>query len=650
MSSKTSNKWNALDIVNSEKWSESNWLSFFQDRLWKMQWKRSDFDKMRDDFDSQTNSVSFYDNYWQLQVNVPLEKSLKEIYMGRTDGKIQYDIMPDWQTDIEQLQPAKYALMFFLDWNRKNNFWKENKRFRDLKSHYGSCIYYTWLRKSISFKFETKDDVEIEGNEDILNENNFNKIEHTEWFFFPKTIHPRDFYIDDNNYWSPDVQNAEDCIMKETLTATELELRYGNSKTFDISWVTYSTDPNPKNKDDQWADMRKIVVYHYFNRVKRTMLLVANNDHIMYKWIYLYNDDKLPFENIQHYTNENRFWGEGIPERVAYLKAYKSEIFQDILAWAEMSSWLHLLTWNDDDIWQDWSLWWRTLNIWRNTWWAEWVQQMNTSPNLNYFVTVLNLLDKQVTVDTGINPLEQFDPWSDKVWIVEIMQANKAIRNKSVDENYNLWLDSVLTMTLSRIQQFAPSLLSEKIKSKDWKKVIKTIFPSIRIDWHKVEKKKGQIIVTKDLWKFWYFDLEPWVVEWVWVKVVTPSTNSLLPILERQKINEYINNFNVLAQVAVTDQTGKMMEELRKSFKFEDLIRWNNDAYQIDVNWLKANTEKDEIAQENIKKIEDLQKLLTINPEENVWEANTPIQQWQIPTPWEEVLPVGEWPRIECQN
>jgi len=40
---------------------------------------------------------------------------------------------------------------------------------------------------------------------------------------------------------------------------------------------------------------------------------------------------------------------------------------------------------------------------------------MNTSPNLNYFASVLDLLEKQITIDSGINPSEQFDPVSDKV-------------------------------------------------------------------------------------------------------------------------------------------------------------------------------------------------------------------------------------------
>jgi hypothetical protein len=50
---------------------------------------------------------------------------------------------------------------------------------------------------------------------------------------------------------------------------------------------------------------------------------------------------------------------------------------------------------------------------------------------------------------------------TDKVGIVEMMEENKAIRHKSVDENWNIFLDKVLTMMLSNIAQFVPKLLSK---------------------------------------------------------------------------------------------------------------------------------------------------------------------------------------------
>ena len=143
MAEKLMNASSSLDIANSDGWDDSQWYKFALDRLVKMRAKRAPFDKLWDEAETQINSVSFYDNNGELQVNVPLEKTLGEIYMGRTNGKAAFDIVPDGQSDVEQLQPSKYAMQFFLDGNGKDNFWKENKQMRENKWQKGSGIFFT---------------------------------------------------------------------------------------------------------------------------------------------------------------------------------------------------------------------------------------------------------------------------------------------------------------------------------------------------------------------------------------------------------------------------------------------------------------------------------------------------------------------------
>jgi hypothetical protein len=154
-----------------------------------------------------------------------------------------------------------------------------------------------------------------------------------------------------------------------------------------------------------------------------------------------------------------------------------------------MNNSINLLTGNDDQIGQDWQIGGRGLNIWRTPGGAEKVQQVNTSINLGFFTNIIQMIDQQVIADTGINPLEQVNPQSDRVGIVEMMEANKAVRHASVDENYEIGLDEALTMMLDRIKQFAPSLMSEKVKN-DKGEIIKVIFPKIRIDDMEIEKVK----------------------------------------------------------------------------------------------------------------------------------------------------------------
>lgn len=217
------------------------------------------------------------------------------------------------------------------------------------------------------------------------------------------------------------------------------------------------------------------------------------------------------------------------------------------------------------------------------------------------------------------------DAMSDKVGIVEIMEANKAVRQSAVDENYNIGLDNVLTMTLSRIKQFAPALLTEKIKDSDGK-VIKTIFPKIRIEGYEVKKEDGKMVITENLGKFGYFELTDDLIQGLGVKVTTSSTNSMLPILERQRFTELVNNLvNLGNLIPIMPELGQKMQE---AVNIDDFIGSMNDAFGYDSK-LKATSEKDKIALENKKMIQEMAKKfqLTSNPIPNETMAPTTPEQ-----------------------
>lgn len=617
----------SLDILNSEDWDNSQWNAFVRDRLVKMRTKREWM--MRNfwnEAEVNVNSISVYDNYGNLNVQVPLEKTLGEIYMGRTNGKIDFEILPDWQANTEELQPTKFAMQFFLDGNHKDTFWRENKHMRETKWQKGSGIFYTGIRSYRDHRFKVKEDANIETDTDLLDKRNLERYMSETWFFFPKSIDVNDFYIDDNACGQPDVQYADDCIYKEKVSAQYFHDKFCNNKTFiNTDNITYFNDINPKNKDDTSTDIRHIVLYHYFNRIRKTYIILANETYIIYNGLYLYDDGKLPFVNIQHFSNQNRFWGEWIPERIQYLKFYKSEILQDILQGAWMNNALHLVAGNDELIGQDWQVWWRGINIWRTVWWAESVRPINTSINLAYLTQCLQVIDKQIIQDSGINPLSQIESQAPTLWQEELIEANKAVRNSSLDENYNIGIDEAMTMMLSRIQQFAPALLKTTIKGKDWQ-ILKTIFPKIRIDNKAVKEKRNSIELTEAIWKYWYFELKPWVVQWVGVKISTSSTKSTLPVIERQKINEFLKNIISIANIANLDQTWGSIKKLIDYVKFEDLMDWISDAYWYDKNSLHANTEKDKITQENKNMLNRLRSLLTL------WNTNENSQWWDTGT------------------
>lgn len=644
------------DIINRHSWDKEQWQQYFRDRLYDMKAKREPFETQWRILDNTRNTVSFYDNTWELQVSIPLEKTLIEIYEWRTRGKINYDIRPDGQADIDELQPTKYTMKYHLDWDEKDNFWDENKKLKSWKAHYGNAFWFTGIRNYREYRYRQKEDADIQAWTDILNKNNFEEYTHEQWFFFPKAVHPQDFYIDDNALWNANAQYAEDCIMKERVKLVELYLRFKDVKGIDqeeLDLVDYRVDPEPKNNQDRSIDHQEVILYYYFNRITKTYMIVANEEHVLYNGYYFYDDGKLPIVNVQHYYDPNSFYTDGISGRVSYLKAYKSEVFQNILTWSAMASGVNLIVWNDEQIGKDWNVWGRQLNLWRTTWWAENVTPVSTSTNLGFFTTVMELIDKETAIVSGINPSEQITATSDVLWIVEINEANKAVRTWSVDEAYDLALDDALSMMLDRLKQFATSLTVETIKNNKWD-VVKVIYPKITVKDFTVEKEKGKYIFTENRGKYWYFELKPWILNWAWVKVVTSSTSSVLPIIERRRIQEYIDNRLKLAQIAQLDQTWEMMKKLIADTNFDQIIDWLNDAYDYDPTNLKSNSEKDKIRKEQLKKLDTLKEALTINQWQNVWQTTgetTPLGAWQawpqnqMATPWGEANLWGtpEW-------
>jgi hypothetical protein len=73
----------------------------------KIDWARAD---------RQWTALSGYDEFNNLQINIPLEKNLEDVYEGRNSGKLNFDIQPDGkQANVEELQPASYAMEFFIE-------------------------------------------------------------------------------------------------------------------------------------------------------------------------------------------------------------------------------------------------------------------------------------------------------------------------------------------------------------------------------------------------------------------------------------------------------------------------------------------------------------------------------------------------------
>jgi len=112
----------------------------------------------------------------------------------------------------------------------------------------------------------------------------------------------------------------------------------------------------------------------------------------------------------------------------------------------------------------------------------------------------------------------------------------------------------------------------------------------------------------------------------------------MLPILERQRVTEYINNIVQLWQLAQIDPT--VAQKMQETIKFDELMSWMWDAYGYDTK-LKSNTEKDKNILKQKKLIAEMKEKLTLTsnpiPNETIWWMQEPMEQgqelWQTSNP-----------------
>lgn len=601
---------------------------------------RKEKEKDRTEADKQFTALSVRDQYNNLMVNIPLEQNLIDTYEGRASGKLTIDIQPDGkQADVDELQPAQYATEFYLEWgdNKGNGFYDEAPIIRRQKARYGTGFSFVWLENKKQIRYKFKDWAEIDDVDDLEDEENYEPFIMDARELFPKHIPIRTVYVDEKALGQTNLQEAEDIIVDKMMSLNKINFIRGKNKGYhhiDELQETYLLEAEKSNKD--LFAKNQVRIRFYYNLLSKDYIIYSPDSKvIIHKSKMLFNHWKFPMEAVQHYSDENCMYGIGVPKKIKYLKGFKSEIMQSILDNASMSSWLNFVLGNDGEV-DNRDVGGNRVNVRRTSVGAEEIKQIQPQINTG-LIAILNIIDDLIVQDTGENIRATVDVNSDKVGIVEMMEENKAIRHKSVDENWNIFLDKILTMMLSNIAQFVPNLMSRTTVVKQWdKEVTKIEYPYIRIKNATVKKdKSGKYIVDKEdnYGKYWYMELKPGSIEeGLWVKVVTPSTTTTLPLVRKDNITKWIDNKLKMAQLAALDSSWKLMQDLRNSINITELNDWMNDVYWFDDK-LKSQTGKDKIKKENQMKIEELRQMIEVNndvsmPQDNVLPTN-PQNAWQ---------------------
>lgn len=607
-------------------------LQLFKDRFSCMDRERSKFMADREICDIQYKSVTQENpNTGAINVNIPIEANTTEFEVGRTAWMPLYSIDPDpYDPNPEETETAKYLLEAFLD---KEKFHVERRKFRTERPIYGTWILYTWLRYDIE-KRCSKKTWDIESNE------LWNGI-YTKWLWLTKEIHEkrmltpknipiRSFWVDDRVIDQSDFSKAVDCVYSEVLSKEEYEAKYKTDKDIKKPFIQEGVDmvsPTIITNEEYWSQSSQnsvYIIYHYYNRIAGRYIVVAKWDILLLDEELRY--DWLPFVVSQFYPVHNCIYGGWVTHKLRASKAYINNITQDIIDGSRLSSTKLLGMGNSWEI-LDWDIYptpW-SINMVRFSNGVDQMRAIDTQVNVWGQIQARQMVNEMMRLDTWFDLNAPFEAPADTLWQTEIIEQNKAIRYKCIDEAKDFALEEALQATLYNIKMFAPSIFKRVIKIKDWENetdIVKN--PVIQIKNVSVKKQWKRQVIEEDYGQYGYIELTDDMLKWdLKVRVTTQSTeNPVLKIIEKNKAKEMIDSRGMLSQIY-----------------WPEIMEWELPAKEViekykQVYWyaktMTPMSKKRQIIQRNEEAVAWLKEFLDSTTMQNASNTQTP-QQGQMP-------------------
>lgn len=612
-------------------------LSYFLERFNKMDAERTAWSNEWSMCDAQYEAeIVENPTTGQVNINNPLEATLSEMDLWRTAGRPNFDITPDpYDPNPEEVETAKYILDNFLD---REWFITEYRSRRLDKGIYGTGILFCGLRyEQVSYMWFGKDKKDAQVWRWFFSKKKRHEVKKEKRYMTPMNVPIRHFWIDDSVFYQSDYKKAKDCVMAESMSLDAFHKRYEGNKNFDQKIINI-VQPIQEDDPSYWISTTNglVVVYHYYNKVDNRYVVVVNKSAVIYDGDLPYKHGMLPFVMCQHYPNNSCVYGYGIPRRARLSKAYLNNITQDIINWSRMSSSKILGIGSSgepvdgDLIAIPWAI-----TMARFTNWVSDLRDIDTQVNVSPLIQARQMVNEMVRNDTWYDMNAPFEAAANTLWQTEILEENKQLRYKAIDESRDLALDDALYMTLCNISQFAPILLKRKvkIKDKDWKVISeKETRPTIQIKDVSIKKEKWSTVISEDYGSYWYLEFKDDTITGdLKVRVITPNThNPVLVTIEKNKAKEMVQSYIELSQIKP--------ELVEEQLPMSEVIEKFKKAYWYDKTMIPM-TKKKKIMKENEEKLKALQEILNPIPDENDPMAQMTNMWWGLPAPITQ-----EWP------
>lgn len=578
-----------LEKEKTEPWSlehDNEVLSKFKSCFAQMKSDRTKYEDERDTDDWQMEANTYYDENGVLQVNPPMEQSLVELAMGRMAGKLNYNLETIGKKPIaEDLVVAKHTLAHYI---RSEQFHQKMKTWRYTGAVYWTTVRYTWVIAKTELFYDPKETEEWTW---AIRAKEYEERKETTYEFTWCNIPLRAFRLSWDGLNSPDIQKASKAVRKESMSVEKFKLKFGDNMFRNVDNVKDSMDENPDYGEQKPISAEEVQVYYYYNQDNKDFWIIANETDLIFSGKYTSKTGWLPFRSKQHYTDYKSFYWRWIPAKVRYLKAYKAEMLQDLLAQSKMW-WPNIIAWNNNTLSSEYLNNPGEVGIRQFSWDIQNIRTFQYSPDIQKYASILTLLDELVVQDTWENLKSTYQAVAPQLGTVEIIENARATRLASVDENDDLFLTQILTCSLDNITQYAPKLQTKTITDKDGTQTVE--YPMIHVkDMRAEENDDWTVTLIEDMGEQGYFEFREEMIKGRYlVKVVTNSNVNTQKTLEKNSITQHVNNLQTIASFApwlIQEEDIKGLLSIMKQLNGFD------EKYDVDTSRDKLKREAEEL-------------------------------------------------------
>lgn len=590
-------------------------LSKFRSCFSQMKSDRTKYEDERDIDDGQMEANTYYDENWVLQVNPPMEQALVELAMGRMAGKMNYNLETIGKKPVaEDIVVAKHTLAHYI---RSEEMHEEIKTWRYTWWVYWTTMRYTWVIAKTEVFYDPE---EWEWEEVLRAQNYKERIEKTYKFTWCN-VPLRAIRVSWDGLNSPDIQKASKVVWKESMSVEKCKIKFSDDMFNLPDTIGTSIDESPDYWEQKPISVDEVQVYYYYDQTNKDFWIILNETDVIFVGKYTTKRGWLPFESKQHYTDYKSLYGKWICAKVRYLKAYKAEMLQDLLAQSKMG-WPNIIAWNNNTLSSEYlnNPW--EVGIRQFSWDIQNIRTFQYSPDIQKYASILTILDELVVQDTWENLKATYQAVAPQLWTVEIIENARATRLASVDENDDLFLSKILTCALDNITQYAPKLQVKTVTNEDGTKLVE--YPIIHVKDFRAEETEDSVTLIEDMGEQGYFEFKENMIKGKYlVKVVTNSNVNTQKTLEKNSITQMINNLQVLASIypGLIEQ-----EDIKWLWSVQKQLNGFDDKYDVDTTRDKLKKEAEEL-------LIQIQTSLWLNQfnDPNAIQSNTPPASSTVP-------------------